>query len=234
MLTAVILAGGLAKRMRPITDKVPKALIEVQGFPFVYWQLKLLKNSGITRVVFCVSYKSQMIREYIEDGKRFGLEVEYSEDGETLLGTGGAIQKALPMLENEFMVLYGDSYLSINYEETMNEYYRCGKPAMMCVYKNENKFDTSNAFFQENGEFMYQKGASADICTHIDYGLSFYKKDLFVENHSTKKFDLADFAHNLAVNGDLHGYEISEKFYEVGSQQGLKDFSMHLLQRFKV
>jgi MurNAc alpha-1-phosphate uridylyltransferase len=229
MLTAVILAGGLAKRMRPLTDKIPKSLIEIQGLPFVYWQLKLLKNSGITRIVFCVSYKSQMIREYVEDGKRFGLEVEYSEDGETLLGTGGAIQKALPILENEFMVLYGDSYLPMNYEDANNEYKTCNKSAMMCVYRNENEFDQSNALFLPGGKFMYKKGASRGKYTHIDYGLSFYRKKLFMKNKGIDKFDLADFTHNLAANGELHGYEVFEKFYEIGSQLGLKDFESYIL-----
>ena len=113
--SVAILAGGLATRIRPITDKIPKALIPIRGRPFVEYQLDLLAEMGLRHVVLCTGYKGEMIEDHLGDGSRFGLSVEYSHDGEILLGTGGALKRALPRLGNRFVVIYGDSYLDEDY-----------------------------------------------------------------------------------------------------------------------
>ena len=114
MFPVAILAGGLATRLHPLTEETPKALIEIYGRPFIEWQLKLLSREGIKKVVLCVAHKSEMIQAFVGDGRKYGVEIDYSFDGEVRLGTGGAIRKALPLLGDTFMVLYGDSYLQIN------------------------------------------------------------------------------------------------------------------------
>src|ERR1700680_2157820 len=115
MLPVAILAGGLATRLRPLTEALPKALVEINGEPFLAHQLRLLSRSGIDRVVLCAAYRGEQIREYAGDGRAFGLRVEYSFDGPQQLGTAGAIRRALPLLGDKFFVLYGDSYLPCDY-----------------------------------------------------------------------------------------------------------------------
>src|ERR1700693_3124601 len=114
IIPVAILAGGLATRLRPVTEAIPKSLIEVAGEPFIAHQLRLLRREGIRRVVICVGHLGDMIRAFVDDGARFGLDVAYSFDGSMLLGTGGALRQALPLLEEPFYVLYGDSYLDID------------------------------------------------------------------------------------------------------------------------
>ena len=142
MLTVALLAGGLATRLRPVTKRIPKSLIEVNGEPFVAHQLRLLQANGIRRVVLCVGFLGEMIREQIGGGERFGVEVEYSFDGDKLLGTAGAVKQALPLLGDSFFVLYGDSYLVCDYAAAATEFRTSGKLALMTVFRNEGKWDT--------------------------------------------------------------------------------------------
>ena len=114
-LPVAILAGGLATRLRPVTEDTPKALLDVAGKPFVVRQLEYLRQQGIVRVVLCVGYLGEQIRAVVGDGSALGLEVLYSWDGPQLLGTGGALRHALSALGEQFMVLYGDSYLPIDF-----------------------------------------------------------------------------------------------------------------------
>jgi MurNAc alpha-1-phosphate uridylyltransferase len=228
MLPIAILAGGLATRLRPITESIPKALIEINGTPFIDWQLKLLSKKGITKVVFCVAHKSEMIQEFVGTGERYGIEIEYSEDGNTQLGTGGAIRNALNLLGQEFMVLYGDSYLPIDYKLVQTAFINCDKPALMSVYKNAGAFDTSNVIF-ENGQLeTYRKGQPSARMTHIDYGLSIFKRSVFEEYQEGAKLDLSDICTELSSKNLLAGYEVDERFYEIGSYQGIEDFEEYI------
>src|SRR3954469_8067206 len=145
-----ILAGGMATRLRPITDKVPKALITVAGEPFLVHQLRLLYAAGLCKAVLCVGYRGEMIEKEFGDGGAFGVELTYSFDGPELLGTGGAIKKALPLLGGSFLVLYGDSYLPIDYAAPVKALVATGKLGLMTVFKNESRWDKSNVAF-DNG-----------------------------------------------------------------------------------
>ncbi len=109
-----LLAGGMATRLRPITEKIPKLLVEVAGEPFFSPQLRLLRAAGLTRIVLCVGYLGQQIVDLYGDGAKWGVQIDYAFDGPKLLGTGGALIAALPKLGDAFYVLYGDSYLTIN------------------------------------------------------------------------------------------------------------------------
>jgi NDP-sugar pyrophosphorylase family protein len=228
MLPVAILAGGLATRLRPLTETIPKSLIEINGAPFVDWQLKLLAKSGVSKVIFCVGYKSEMIQKFVGDGERYGIDIEYSEDGFAQLGTGGAIRNALNFLGQEFMVLYGDSYLPINYKRVEIAFFKCEKPALMTIYKNSGAFDTSNVIFQKGQLQTYRKGQSSPQMTHIDYGLSLFKRSVFESYPEGEKLDLSDISTELSFKNQLAGYEVDERFYEIGSHQGIEDFEKYI------
>ena len=228
MYQLVILAGGFAKRLGLITEQIPKALVKINDIPFVDWQLSLLARKGIKKVIFCVSHKSEMIEGHIGDGSRFNLEVKYSKDGITQLGTGGAIRKSISLLDESFMVLYGDSYLEMDYKEAQTAFEGSGKPAMVTVYKNSGQYDTSNIKFKNNVVVQYKKGLTNTQFTHIDYGLSFFKKEVFANQELGKYFDLSEVFEELSMRKDLAGYEVSNRFYEVGSIQGISELSKHL------
>ena len=150
MFPVVILAGGLATRLRPLTETVPKALIEVANKPFICHQLDYLKNQGITQVVLCIGYLGEKIQAIVGDGSAWDIKVSYSFDGPVLLGTGGALKQALRYVDDSFFVLYGDSYLPIDYQVIETAFISSKKPALMTVLKNANQWDKSNVIF-ENG-----------------------------------------------------------------------------------
>jgi len=228
MLPVAILAGGLATRLRPLTETIPKALIEICGEPFVDWQLRLLSKGGIERVVFCIAYKSEMIQDFVGDGSEYGIEVSYSEDGPTLLGTGGAIRKALPLLGDNFMVLYGDSYLPIDYKAVETAFYSARKPALMTVYRNDGAFDASNVVFTHGELQKYAKGDPVREMTHIDYGLSIFNASAFEPYPDGSPTDLSEICATLSTAGLLAGYEVHERFYEIGSLKGIEDFGEYI------
>jgi NDP-sugar pyrophosphorylase family protein len=218
-----LLAGGLATRMRPLTEMVPKALLEVAGEPFIAHQLRLLNREGIARVVLCVSYKWQMIRDFVGDGSQFGIEAVYSVDGPHLLGTGGALRHALPHLGDEFLVMYGDSWLDTTFAAIVEAFRRSGKPALMTVFRNESQWDASNVCYQDGTILLYDKLARLPQMHHIDWGLSVVRSTTLADQPIDKHFDLADVFTALSRRGELAGYEVMTRFYEIGSPQGLHE-----------
>ena len=222
-----ILAGGLATRMRPVTERIPKALIDVAGRPFVEHQLALLQREGVRKVVLCVGYLGEMIEDVIGDGSRFGLSVSYSLDGERLLGTGGALRRALPLLGQHFFVLYGDSYLDIEYAPVQAAYRESGLPALMTVFRNEGRWDTSNVLFDGSRVVRYDKRHPTPDMKFIDYGLGVLSRDLF-DLAKEEVFDLSDLYAGLAGTGRLAGFEETQRFYEIGTPSGLAEADSHL------
>ena len=220
-IPVAILAGGLATRLRPITEKIPKSLIPVAGKLFLAHQLELLKSRGIRRAVLCVGYLGEMIRRDFGDGEKYGVKLDYSLDGEKLLGTGGAIKRALPLLGDDFFVLYGDSYLPVDYAPIAEFFQRSGKPGCMTVYRNEGKYDTSNVVFAGGEIKVYDKKAKLPEMRHIDYGLSLFKRSAFDAFPAGQPFDLAEVMGKLVREKQLAGYEVRERFYEIGSPAGL-------------
>ena len=218
-----ILAGGLATRLRPVTEKIPKALIAVAGRPFLAHQLRLLQKSGIRKVVLCVSYRGEMIEQEFGNGSNVGMELSYSYDGPELLGTGGALKKALPLLGDKFLVLYGDSYLPIDYSGPARAFAASGKPALMTVFKNENRWEPSNVWFEEGEIRRYDKKQLTPEMKHIDYGLGVLSAEAFAAWPDGKAFDLADVYQNLIGQGNLAGFEVDRRFYEIGSPSGLAE-----------
>jgi len=230
MLPVAILAGGLATRLRPMANETPKALIVVTGRPFIVHQLELLHAAGIDRTVLCVGHLGERIREVVGDGRKFGIVVEYSFDGDALLGTGGAVRQALPMLGENFFVLHGDSYLRCSFAQVQAAYQQSRHPALMTVLRNDNRWDRSNVTFVDGKLIAYNKKAPRSDMQYIDYGLSVFSRDVFVRCPDQDPIDLADICANLSERGELAGLEVFERFYEIGSLAGLRDTEAYLSQ----
>ena len=228
MMPLAILAGGYATRLENLTKGLPKCLIEINGRPFIDWQLDLLIKSGYSNFILCLSYKSDLVQEYLGDGGNRGVKIQYSLDGEKQLGTGGAIQNALPLLGEAFGVIYGDSYLPINYYAIENEFRNSGSRALMTVFKNKNQFDFSNVEYINGMLVNYEKGKNDKKMHHIDYGLTYFRKSIFLSWMGQSAFDLSEICHALAKDGYLGGFEVFERFYEIGSIQGIEEFSEYL------
>ena len=222
-LPVAILAGGLATRLHPITVTIPKALVEVAGQPFIRRQLDYLRAQGVSRVVLCVGFLGEQIEAVIGDGSLCGLSVAYSQDWPMLMGTGGAIKQALPLLDSEFMVLYGDSYLPVDFSAVERAFLVSGKPALMTVQRNEDRWDKSNVLFRDGAIVEYNKPAPKPDMQHIDYGLGALSAQVLKDENTTGPFDLADVYHRLSLSGQLAGYEVNERFYEIGSHKGLAE-----------
>lgn len=231
MIPVAILAGGLATRMRPVTETLPKSLIPVAGEPFIAHQLRLLRREGVARVVLCIGHLGERIRDYVGDGARFGLAVAYSVDAAPLLGTGGALRRALPLLDEAFFVLYGDSYLDIAYAPVLDAFRRSGAPALMTVFRNEGRWDTSNVLFDGKSILRYDKKAPSPEMRHIDYGLGILSPEVLAERPAGEAFDLAEIYGALAAAGRLAGYEATRRFYEIGTPGGLADTEAYLVGR---
>jgi NDP-sugar pyrophosphorylase family protein len=217
-----ILAGGLATRMRPATDTIPKALLPVAGEPFVAHQLRLLRRAGLVRVVLCVGHLGDRIQEFVGGGDAFDLRVTYSRETGKLLGTGGALRLALPLLGTAFFVLYGDSYLDIDYEAVQRAFEASDAPALMTVYRNEGLWDASNVLFDGTRVVRYDKRHPSPDMRYIDYGLGVLSARALREP-AEDAFDLADVYRRLAVAGRLIGYEAPRRFYEIGTPAGLAE-----------
>jgi NDP-sugar pyrophosphorylase family protein len=228
MLPIAILAGGYATRLGLLASDYPKCLIKINDRPFVDWQLDLLIKNGYSDFVFCISHKAELVQNYLGNGDDRGVQIRYSLDGEMQLGTGGAIQKALPLLGEKFAVIYGDSYLPIDYSKVESEFLKSANQAIMTVYKNQNKFDTSNVEFVQGKLLNYEKNANNPNMNHIDYGLTYFRSSVFPEMTDGTVFDLASCCHKLAKSETLQGYEVFERFYEIGSIQGIAEFSDYL------
>ncbi len=227
-LPVALLAGGMATRLRPITEKIPKLLVEVAGEPFFSHQLRLLKKNGLTHVVLCVGYLGEMIVEQYGDGSKWGVKIEYSFDGPKLLGTGGALIRALPKLGDAFYVLYGDSYLPCDYRAIGDHFLNSGKLGLMTVFENHEQYDASNVEFASGEIKVYDKKNKTPAMHHIDYGLGLFKAAAFDGFARDAVVDLAAVQGALVARNELAGYEIPERFYEIGSHAGLNELDQLL------
>jgi NDP-sugar pyrophosphorylase family protein len=192
-------------------------------------QLELLRRNGARQVVFCIGHLGRQIEAYVGDGRRFGLDVTYSYDGEPLLGTGGALRRALPLLRPLSLVLYGDSYLDIDYGAILGHFERCTEPALMTVFNNGGRWDTSNVVFRDGRVVRYDKRQPDPEMAYIDYGASLYRAAVLEEIPPDKPSDLGDLTHTLAAEGRLAGCEVTQRFYEVGSFDGIRETERYLL-----
>jgi NDP-sugar pyrophosphorylase family protein len=252
---AVVLAGGLATRMRPSTLTVPKSMLEVAGRPFVDWQLERLAHSGLSDVVMCIAHLGEQIREHVGDGSRFGVRVVWSKDSGasegtgpgTLLGTAGALRAALPLLAPTFLVTYGDSYLPFDYAaplRILESHDDCD--GVMAVYKNDGQWDESNVVTDGEWVLRYEKGirapateaqnarARADVhpaFDHIDYGATALLRGVIGALPAGKPHGLDALTRELASRRRLRACVARGRFYEIGSPEGLAELDRHLRTR---
>ena len=218
-----VLAGGLATRMRPLTEQLPKALLEVAGEPFIAHQLRLFAREGIREVKLLVGFCWEQLEAFVGDGSRFGVKVDYIVDGPTLLGTGGAVRRAVDRLGPEFLVTYCDSWLDAPYAPVVEAFHASGRPALMCVFRNENRWDASNVRFEDGVIRCYSKKFRLREMRHIDWGLGMLRASAVATRPLHKNWDLAELYEELSISGRLAGYEMTQRFYEIGSFDGLAE-----------
>lgn len=226
-----LLAGGLATRLRPITETIPKALIEVAGRPFIDHQLALLRRNDITRVVLCLGYLGDQVQQHVGDGSAYGMQVQYTFDGDRLLGTGGALRRALPLLGERFWVLYGDSYLDIDYRAVLARFEQSNALGLMTVLHNGNQWDRSNVIFRNGQLLRYDKRAPTPQMDYIDYGAMLFRQEAIERIPPEVPYDLADLMSMLVTEGAMVGYEVTRRFYEIGSPAGLEETQAYLRRR---
>lgn len=231
MYPVALLAGGLATRLKPVTEKIPKSLVDINGEPFIAHQLKLLRTNGIERVVICAGFLGEMIQSAIGDGKKLGVRVEYSFDYPKLLGTGGAVKKALPLLGEKFFTLYGDSYLPCDYRAVQSAFDASKKKALMTVFRNEGQWDTSNVEFADGRIIAYDKRNRTPRMKFIDYGLGVFDDSAFDDVPDSEPFDLATLYQRLLHRGELAGCEVRQRFYEIGSFAGIDETRRFLAEQ---
>jgi N-acetyl-alpha-D-muramate 1-phosphate uridylyltransferase len=228
MLPVAILAGGLATRIRPMTQNLPKALLNIAGKPFIFHQLELLRKQGADRVVLCLGHLAEQVVAAVGNGRQFGLAIQYSFDGGELLGTGGALKQALPLLGDSFFALNGDSYLRCSLIDIQAAFEVAQRPALMTVLRNDGQWDRSNIIFR-NGEVVeYDKTFWRSDMTYIDFGISVLSRSVFSPYRETRILDLAKIYTELSKIGHLAGIEVSDRFYEVGSPQGIQDMETYM------
>jgi NDP-sugar pyrophosphorylase family protein len=236
-MQCLILAGGLATRMRPLTETIPKAMIPVEGRPFVDHQLAWLAAHGVTDVILSIGYLGGAIRDHVGPGAQFGLRVRYVDEGTKLRGTAGAVRLALDegVLEPRFLITYGDSFLPVDFAEVARTHAASGAPALMTVFHNEGRWDTSNVVLEGQKVALYDKQRRTrppEDFRFIDYGLSAFDRQVIADEvPAGATADLADLFHRLSLRGQLAGLEVQQRFYEIGSPAGLEDFAAWLRAR---
>jgi N-acetyl-alpha-D-muramate 1-phosphate uridylyltransferase len=204
--------------------------VEIGGKPFLWHQLRLLRRNGINHVVLCVSHLGEMVRDSVGDGREFGLQADYSFDGPVMLGTAGALKKAQSLLGESFFVLYGDSYLPIDWSQVESAFRESGKAGLMTVYRNEGQWDTSNVEFAAGRILAYNKNQRTPQMRHIDYGLGVLRTAALSRIPDGQAWDLASLYQELLDAGELAGYEAPQRFYEIGSFRGIEELRAHLTQ----
>jgi NDP-sugar pyrophosphorylase family protein len=226
---AVILAGGLATRLGVLTEKLPKSLLPVAGRPFLAWQLERIESSGFRRVVLCVGHLGDEIERFAGDGKAFGLDIRYSHDGPRLLGTGGALRRATPLLEPSFVVTYGDSYLPFDHAAPWRDL-QAHPDALgtMSVFLNRDAWDASNAAVEGEYVVAYDKAARRAGFEHIDYGATALRRAALEAVPEGERFGLDTLFGQLAAGRMLRACPARERFYEIGSEAGLTELDAHL------
>ncbi len=225
----VILAGGKATRLHPVTKTIPKSMVKIHGKPFLGYQLELLKKNKITDIVLCLGMFSQQIIDYFGDGKDYGASIKYSiEEPDNLLGTAGALKKAENLLNDIFLVMYGDSYLPIDFMRVSKAFQKSKKDSLMTVYKNNNRFDKSNVITDGKTVLSYDKSGKNQSLSHIDYGLLVFKKSV-LDIISLNEFKNLDYLiTELIDRKQMAAYEVNQRFYEIGTPAGITDFENYI------
>jgi NDP-sugar pyrophosphorylase family protein len=227
-----LLAGGLATRLHPQTEQVPKAMLEVAGRPFIDHQLALLRRNGIRRVVLCLGHLADQVRDHLRDGSAFRMELKYSIDGPRLLGTGGALRRAAELLDEVFWVIYGDSYTDIEFAELLAQFEQHPEAlGLMTVLRNEGRWDRSNVIFEGGQLVCYDKHRATPDMKYIDYGVALLRREALMRVPADEPFDLARLYSELVAERRMIGYEVHQRFYEIGTPASLEETRAYLASR---
>lgn len=223
-MQAVLLAGGLGTRLRPLTDTIPKALVPIAGRPFIEYQIDLFRSRGVDDLIVCVGHLGHLIEEHLGDGRGFGISIRYGYEREGLLGTAGAVKNVDNLLDSEFFVQYGDSYLLIDYRSVMQHFLAHDRLGLMVVYKNQDRWDRSNVVVGDGLVQAYDKQKKLPGMVYIDFGVSVFRREVFAGLALDAVTDLTAVTQGLVAQHQLLFYETNYRFYEVGSPQGLHEF----------
>jgi len=228
MMQTVIMAGGMGTRLGRLTARLPKSLVNIHGRPFLEYQIDLLRKNGIRKILLCIGHLGEQIKERFGTGRDLGVTIRYSEEGEDLLGTGGALKKAEPLLEERFLLLWGDSYLLLDYRKIWNAFLRAHRLGLMVVYKNSNERIPSNVAVRDGRVALYDKWKTHPDMLYIDNGLSAWSKDILGMIPSGKPFEIERLFQRLSERGEVAAFETEQRFYEVGSISGLGELKRFL------
>jgi NDP-sugar pyrophosphorylase family protein len=226
-MQVAILAGGLATRLGNLTKDQPKSMLKISGKPFLEYQLEILGGAGIKDIVLCVGHLGEQIESFFGNGKQYGVTLRYSIE-DSPLGTAGALKKAQTLLSDPFFTMYGDSYLFVDFTSVMRYFSSKNKLALMTVFKNNNRYDRSNTVVEGKLVKKYSKQERTDDMVYIEYGANLFRKkalELVPENHF---YELEDLFPRLIAAKELLAYEVKERFYEIGSPQGLSEFEEYV------
>ena len=225
-----ILAGGLATRLRPITETIPKVLVPVNGEPFLAHQLRLAQRQGFTRVVLCIGHLGEQVEHWVEQHRQaFALTVAFSHEGPDRRGTGGALRHALPHLGEHFFMLYGDSYLDVEAAPIHDAFLEARAPALMSVLHNHDQWDASNVIFDGRMVLAHDKTLRGQPGMEwVDFGFSVFTRAVVEAWPTPDPWDLSALTGALARDGHLAGFEVTQRFYEIGKPEGLAETEAYL------
>ena len=226
-MQVAILAGGLATRLGELARNQPKSMLSIRGKTFLEYQLELLRGGGIRNIVMCVGHMGEQIERHFQGGKGYGVNIRYSFE-EGLLGTAGALKKAAPLLEDVFFTMYGDSYLSLDLLAAMRYFKSQNKLAQMTVYKNYDRYGRSNTAVEDNLVKNYSKKAKTEDMVYIDYGANIFKREVLGMIPENQSYSLDNLFTRLIEMEELLAFEVKERFYEIGSPQGLNEFEEYI------
>jgi len=226
-MQVAILTGGLAMRLGDLTRNRPKSMVKVQGKPFLEYQLELLKRGGITNIVLCIGHMGEQIKSQFGDGEEWGINIKYSSEDKPL-GTAGALKKAEALLNDTFFTMYGDSYLFLDFSHIMSYFESQNKLALMTVYKNYDQYDRSNTVVEGNLVRKYSKKEKTEDMVYIDYGTNIFRKEVLKMIPENQFYSLDNLFPSLIEMDELLAFEVRERFYEIGSPQGLKEFEEYM------
>ncbi len=226
-MQVAILAGGLATRLGDLTRDRPKSMVEVWGEPFVEYQLDLLRRSGIKNIILCIGNRGEQIQRHCGNGKRYGVNIKYSFE-DKLFGTAGALKKAEALLNDVFFTIYGDSYLFLDFSAAMHYFKSQNKLALMTVYKNYDRYDRSNTVVEGNLVKKFSKKERTKDMVYIEYGANIFSKEALKMIPENQFYSLDDLFPRLIEMGELLAFEVKERFYEIGSPHGLKEFEEYI------
>jgi len=229
-MQVAILAGGLATRLRPLTEKIPKSMVMIGGRPFLEYQLHFLRKNGVTSVVLCVGYLAEQIENHFGDGRKFGVSISYSYEGDELLGTAGALKNAERLLDDPFFAMYGDSYLFLDFADAMRYFRSRNKLALMTVYKNHDQFERSNTVVEGGLIKKFSKKEKTEGMVYIEYGANIFRKDVLQMIPQGQPYSLDELFPELIRREELLAYEVRDRFYQIGSPQGLEEFEKYVIE----